>query len=191
MTLLPETLTLGPEEEAARLWKGATRAHESAATSLVSLCESLNLGIRAAEILAIQQLQKIKDKIPATIAMQLETPAPALEVYRDAVAPPRSLQFTDILDLLSEPPLECVSPGLHRGWEDRRYSCERSRRTAQEAVRVSLSKEPRDSLLQLSAYRNRIFRIPPPIRVVPREINERFQHLANLIRALQEQAPPE
>ncbi len=102
MTLLPETLMLGPEEEATRLWRGATLAHESAATSLVSLCESLNLGIRAAEILAIQQLQKIKDKLPATI--------------------------------------------------------------------------------------NRIFRLPPPIRVIPREINDRFQHLADLIRSLQERA---
>jgi len=40
--------------------------------------------------------------------------------------------------------------------------------------------------MQLSAYHNRIFRFPPPIRVIPREINDRFQHLASFVRSLQE-----
>ncbi len=181
MSHIPEVIDLGPEEEFQRLWAGALEARESATTSLVSLCESLDLGLHAAEILAIQRLQLIKDQFPATIALQLETPAPVVDTYRDAIAVPKSLQFTDVVDLLSVEALDCVSPGMHRGWEDRRFSCRRSRATAQGAIGVTLDSTARDQLLLLSAYRNRIFRYPPPIRVVTREITSAFESLVFLV----------
>lgn len=181
MSHLPEVIELGPEEEFQRLWIGALEAQKSAPSSLVSLCESLDLGLHAAEILVIQRLQPIKDQFPATIAIQLDTPAPEVDTYRDAISVPKSLQFTDVADLLSAEELDCVSPGMHRGWEDRRFSCRRSRATAQGAIGVTLDAAARDQLLLLSAYRNRIFRYPPPISLVTREIVSAFESLVLLV----------
>jgi hypothetical protein len=187
MSRLPEVIDLGPEEEAQRLWQGATEARKDAINSLVSLCESLDLGLRAAEILVVQRLQPVKDEFPATIAIQLQMPAPELDPERDAVGVSNSLQFTDIVDLLSSEELECVSPGMHRGWEDRRFSCRRSRGTAQRQLGVALSEDERDQLLLLSAYRNRIFRYPPPVRVVTGDILRAFESLDRLVKELLEQ----
>ena len=106
-----------------------------------------------------------------------QVPVPEVDAYRDAVSVPTSLDFTEILDLLSAEGLECVGQRLHRGWEDRRFSCQRARDTAQEAVGLTLASEERDPLLLLSAYRNRIFRYPPPLRIVPGEITAGFEAL--------------
>jgi hypothetical protein len=92
---LPGVISLGPEDEAARLWTGAKEAYQHAPVSLVSLCEFLDLGIRAAEILVFQQLQLTRQEFPATIAQQLETPIPEVDTYRDAVAVPTAIQFTE------------------------------------------------------------------------------------------------
>ena len=181
MSELPKVMELGAAEEAARLWEGAAKAREAAAGDLVSLCEALDLGLRAAEILVIQRLSPIKDEFPATIAIQLGTPAPEVDTVEDAITIPNTLQFTEILDLVSDEGLECVAPGLHRGWEDRRFSCRRSRVTAQEAIGLALNEGQRQDLLLLSAYRNRIFRAPPPVRVVRDEILGAFPALDRLV----------
>lgn len=183
MNELPETINLDSEEEAVRLWTGAKKAYRHASASLVSLCEFLDLGIRAAEILVSQQLQLAKGEFPATIAQQLETPMPEVETYRDALAVPKAIQFTEMLDLLSADALDCVGPRLHRGWEDRRFSCLRSRAIARKAVGVTLDQDTRDRLLLLAAYSNRIFRYPPPIRIVPREILESYDALKQLVES--------
>ncbi len=180
----PEVITLDSEEEAARLWQGASNAFEKAEGSLVSLCESLDLGLRAAEILVVECLQPIKDQFPATITLQLQLPAPEVEAYRDAVTVPKALQMTEILDLLSAEGLECVAPRLHRGWEDRRFSCARSRATALEAIGFALDRQAVDHLMLLAAYRNRLFRYPPPIRIVPAEIVAAFPALQGLVERL-------
>jgi len=184
MTQLPDVITLGPEDEAKRLWDGAVKANEKAAGDLVALCESIDLGLHAAEILVIQRLLPIKDQFPATIGVQLQVPAAEVDAYRDAVNVPNSLDFAEILDLLSEEELECVGPRLHRGWEDRRFSCRRARATAQEAVGVTLASEEREQLLLLAAYRNRIFRYPPPLELVPGDILPAFAALTRLVEGL-------
>ncbi len=184
MSQQPKTITLDSAEEAARLWRGALAAFEQAEGSLVSLCESLDLGLRAAEILVVERLQPVKEQFPATITLQLQLPTPEVEAYRDAVTVPKSLQITEILDLLSTDGLECVAPRLHRGWEDRRFSCARSRGTAREAVGVTLERQDVDRLLLLAAYRNRLFRYPPPIRIVPAEITAAWPALQGLIERL-------
>lgn len=180
MTELPDVIELGPEEEAHRLWRGAEDAWEAASEELIPLFEAIDLGLRAVEILVFEKLQPVKDQFPATIAIQMESPAPDVDPVRDAIQVPSSLGFTAIVDLLSEEELECVSPGLHRGWEDRRFACRRSRVTAGNAIGVSLGEQERAHLLLLSAYRNRIFRSPPPVRVRPAEIREAFETLRNL-----------
>jgi hypothetical protein len=177
-----EVIELGPEEEANRLWSRAQEARS--AGDLVSLCEALDLGLHAAEILLIHLLQPIKDQFPATIGLQLNMPDPDVDAHRDGINVPATLEFTDVIDLLSAEELECVSPGMHRGWEDRRFSCRRSRAAAQAAVGVSLSLESQEQLLLLAAYRNRLFRSPPPVRVVPDQIQSAFPHLENLVEGL-------
>jgi len=184
MKELPEIIELGPEEEAKRLWRGAKEAQQEASGSLVAMCEALDLGLRAVEILVTHRLQPVKDHFPATIGIQLDTPSPEVDAYRDAVNIPNSLMFTAVLDLLSAEDLDCVSPGLHRGWEDRRFSCKRSRVTAQEALGAALGQEDRDQLLILSAYRNRIFRRPPPVRVKRDEVMGAFPVLNRLMEGL-------
>ena len=184
MSELAESIVLGPEEEATRLWDGAQGALERAGSDLVSLCEGLDLGIRAAEILVIQKIQPVKSDFPATIGLLLETPVPEVDPTRDAVSSLNTLQFTDIVDLLSDESLECASPGLHRGWEDRRFSCRRSRATAQAAVGIVLDESMRDQLLLLAAYRNRVFRYPPPVRIVPGDVLPAFSALRSLVERL-------
>lgn len=184
MSNVPESITLGPEEEARRLWDGATQARQQADGDLVALCESLDLGLRAAEILVVQKLQQVRSKFPATITLQLETPDPEIDVARDAVTEPKALQFTDIIDLLSAEDLNCVSPGLHRGWEDRRFSCRRSRKTALEATGIALAEADRERLLLLSACRNRIFRYPPPVTIKPPAMLDALGILDKLVNRL-------
>ncbi len=188
MTQLADVIELGPEDEARRLWKGALAAREAATDDLVSLCESLDLGLHAAEVIAIQLLQPIKENFPATIGVLLNLPLPEVDPHRDGINVPKVLEFTAIIDLLSAEELECVSPGMHRGWEDRRFACRRSRTAAQEAIGVTLSAEDQEALLLLAAYRNRLFRCPPPVRIVPGEIRSAFQGLERLVEGLMKAA---
>ena len=181
---LPEEILLGAEDEAQRLWKGSLDARKRADSDLVALCEAIDLGVRAAEILAIHKLQDAKEKFPATIVAQLEIPDPEVDVERDAAARPRMLRFSDVLDLLSAEELECVSPRLHRGWEDRRFSCRRSRSAAQESLGITLEREEREKLLLLSAYRNRIFRDPPPVRIRTADVLASLDPLSRFVERL-------
>jgi hypothetical protein len=184
MSDMPDVIQLGAEDEADRLWDGAKRAQERAGEDFVALCEALDLGIRSVEILVSHRLQPLRDQFPATIGIQLEAPSPEVDPARDAITVSNSLPFIAILDLLSSEEMECVSPGLHRGWEDRRFSCRRSRQTAGQALGVTLSEDDREHLLVLVAYRNRIFRSPPPVRVVRDEILEAFPALDRLMGGL-------
>jgi hypothetical protein len=186
MSGLPEVIDLGLEDEARRMWAGSKQARNEATEELVALFEALDLGLHAAEILVIRRLQPVRPKFPATIGLQLELPALDVDPHRDGIISPHSLQFHDIVDLLSAEELECVSPGMHRGWEDRRFSCRRSRATAQAEIGVTLDRSDQDDLLLLSAYRNRLFRYPPPVRVVPGDIVGAFGALDRLVESLDE-----
>ena len=76
-----------------------------------------------------------------------------MDVLRDAVHVPNCLEFTAILDLLSSEDLDCVSPAMHRGWEDRHFACRRSRVTAREALDVTLDAGEREKLLEMEERR--------------------------------------
>ena len=186
MSGLPDVIDLGLEDEARRMWAGSNKARTSASEDLVALSEALDLGLHAAEILVIRRLQVVRPKFPATIGLQLELPTPEVDPHRDGIVSPHALQFHDIVDLLSAEELECVSPGMHRGWEDRRFSCRRSRATAQAEIGVTLDSAEQNDLLLLSAYRNRLFRYPPPVRVVPGDILRAFGALDRLMESLAE-----
>lgn len=183
-TTLPHVIELRWEEEARRLWAGAERAWAAGTADLVALLEALDLGIHAAEVLVVQRLQPAKDRFPATIGAQLATPTPEVDPHRDGIHIPNVLQFVDAIDLLSDDGLECVSPGMHRGWEDRRFACQRSRAVARDAVGVTLTAAEQEQLLLLAAYRNRLFRCPPPVRVVPSDIHAALPALEQLVRRM-------
>ena len=136
--------------------------------------------------LGLELLQPVQDQFPATLGLLLHMPTPEVDPHRDGISVPKVLQFTDVVDLLSAEELECVSPGLHRGWEDRRFSCRRSRATAQTAIGVTLQSDDQAQLLLLAAYRNRLFRCPPPVRVVPGKIIPAFDRLEWLVESLLE-----
>ena len=184
MPELPETITLGAHEEARRLWKAAEEAARDASTNLVALCACLDRGIRAAEILAVEALQPVREQFPGSIAVRLEKPDASVDVARDAVEISADVTFAEIVDLLSEEALSCVGPGLHRGCEDRRLSCSRSRATAHGALGITLDAGDRDRLLMLGAYRNRIFRSPPPITLEPAALLEALPALSRLMERL-------
>jgi hypothetical protein len=183
MTDLPEVIELGPEEEARRLWTRALKARKGA-DDIVSLSEALDFGVHAAEILVVYRLQPVKDQFPATIGLQLQLPVPEVDPQRDGVGVPKVLDFTDVIDILSGEDLACVAPSMHRGWEDRRFSCRRSRVAAQEAIGIALTADEQRDLLLLAAYRNRLFRCPPPVRVEPAAIDRAFPSLERVVEAL-------
>jgi len=177
-------LTLSPEQEAARLWTGAEAELSAASKDFVALCEALDLGVRAAQILAILRVRPARDKLPATVATLLEQPPPEVDSWRDVVRPPKTLRFAEALDLLSADDLECVTPHLHHGWEDRTWSCRRARKAARDAAGVTLDAAARSQLMVLAAYRNRIFERSPPVRVDPSEILDAFPALRAFVEQL-------
>ncbi len=179
-----EAVTLTPEQEAERLWQGSEQEFAAAADDLARLCAALELGVRAAEVLAVLRLRTVKKDLPATIGMLLEHPPEEVDSWRDVVQMPKSLSFAETIDMLSEEGLECVTPHLHHGWEDRRRSCGRARETARRATGVTLDTATRDRLMILAAYRNRIFSTPPPVRIVPSEIVDAFPTLRELVQQL-------
>jgi len=179
-----EPQTLGPIQEADRLWQGALGALARSDRDFAALCEALDLGIRAAQILAVLRFEPVRERLPATIAALLERPPAEVDPWRDVVHQPRALRFAEVIDLLSDENLECVSPHLHHGWEDRTWSCRRSRRLAREAAGIALEPAQRDPLMLLAAYRNRIFETPPPVRVDPAQIAGAFPALRRLVERL-------
>jgi len=179
-----EPQTVGPIQEAERLWRGAESELARAGEDFAALCSALDLGIRAAQILAVLRIEPVRDRLPATIAALLERPPAEVDPWRDVVHQPRALRFAEVIDLLSDEDLECVTPHLHHGWEDRTWSCRRSRGLAREGAALGLGRAQRDRLLVLAAYRNRIFETPPPVRVDPAQITEAFPALRELVESL-------
>lgn len=181
---LPDTILLGPDDEARRLWTATVAARDRSSGDPMALIEAIDLGLRAAEILALHLLQPVKDRFPATIGLQLAAPTPEIDRDRDGIHVPKVLQFTDVIDLVSGDELECVSPGLHRGWEDRVFACRRSRGVARETIGVTLKREDQAHLLLLAAYRNRLFRCPPPVQIVLSDIRAALPALDRLVEPL-------
>jgi hypothetical protein len=130
------------------------------------------------------RLQPLAGEFPATIASLLDSPPPEIDPQRDLLNPPKSLRFVDALDMLSETEMVCVSPQLHHGWEDRVVSCHRSRARARKVTGIGINDAQRDALMIIGAYRNRIFVLPPPVRIVPDEVLGGFPTLSDLVAKL-------
>jgi len=175
---------LSPEDEAERLWKGAQKAFETAPESIADLSEALDLGVRDVEIMAAQRLQAVRRKLPSTVSCLIDPLSLKVHPSRDAIRVPNSLRFIDVLDMLSAEHLSCISPHLHHGWEDHAASCRHAREHTREATGISLDAESRNALMVIAAYRNRIFVVPPPVRIVPAEVIDAFPVLVTLAEQL-------
>jgi len=89
-----------------------------------------------------------------------------------------------VLDMLSARDVPCISPQLHHGWEDRDASCRRSRARTERVTGFSIDEDQRRDLMLIGAYRNRIFSLPPPVKVVPGEVLEAYPTLIDLVERL-------
>jgi hypothetical protein len=177
---LVDGVMLTAEGEAERLWRRAEEAFIRAPGSIAQLCEAIELGVRVVEISLVNRLQPERARFPAPIARMLASPPPAIDVMRDFVNPARCVTFLDLVDMLSEEPLPCISHQLHAGAEDRGASCRSARRASREAVGFSLAHDARRPLMLIGAYRNRLFALPPPVRLVPSDVIGAFPSLAVL-----------
>ena len=184
MSELAKEVLLSPDAEAERLWVGAQEAFRKGRESFAELSKAIDLGVRVVEILTCRCLEGVRNEFPATITAMLESPPPDVDPKRDFLQPPKSLRFIDAIDMLSAADMPCVSPELHRGWEDRVRSCRRSRARAGAAIGVSLDEKQRDALMVIGAYRNRIFLLPPPVRIVADEVLGAFPALVDLVERL-------
>ncbi len=184
MSQLLEEEWLKPKFEAQRLWDGTLEALRKAPKGIIHLCEAIDLGTRVVEILTVQRLESVRDKFPATIASLLKAPPPEVEADRDFLHAPKWLRYIDVLDLLSGKQLSCISPQLHHGWEDKHSACHRVRAYTAEVTGISLGEKSRDDLILIGAYRNRIFRLPPPVRIIPNEVMGAYLTLINVVERL-------
>ncbi len=191
MSTLPDVLQLSSLEEADRLWRGAREAFSTADARLVSLCSAIDLGLRAAELYAVDRLKETKHSFASQIRDRLEANDPKVHWRRDALGAPSCVDFRVLLDLMSAAELECIAPDAHRSGEASPSSCERSRGAASSVLGFSLSGEDRDLLLLLLAYRNRIFRCAPPVDLRKDEVLVAFPALVQLVERLQAAAHAE
>lgn len=140
-------------------------------------------GLRVAQLLALNPLLDAIDEFPATIQALLVLPEPALNPSQDIKVEEQDvLRFIDILDLLSDEREECIAPWLHRGWQDKSQSCRDARRLARAQVGVSLDAPFRKLLLKAKAICNRVFMVPPPVRI---DLVQARSALAGLLRLIE------
>ncbi len=184
MSAQNQEFLLSPHAEAERLWSGAQEAFPQARDGIAQLCETIDLGMRVVEILTIECLRKVRQEFPTSVSILLDPPPPNVDPTRDFMHAPKTLSLLDALDMLSDPGLPCISPALHRGWVDRVQVCRELRTNTKRATNLALDATQRDALMLIGAYRNRIFLLPPPVRIVPSEVLDAFPVLSELVEQL-------
>ena len=127
---------------------------------------ALAVWMRAVEILIADRLQPVIHRFPATIQEHFERPdspiVGAQDAYRDEGA---GAHMLDLLELLGETTLSCISPRLYRGWQDRNQARIDARKITGEVMGFALDAGERDALLGALALRNRVFSVSPPVDV--------------------------
>ena len=155
----------------------------------LDIAQALALRIRAALLLGLERIAAVAGEFPATIQALMNVPTANIEAARDALTQPQDyLGFIDLLDLLSDDSLDCVSPRLHRGWQDKAQSCSEARRLSRAAVGFSIDAIHRDSLLLALAIYQRIFCIPPPVQLGPEDARAALKAVDDLIDRIRNQS---
>jgi hypothetical protein len=151
----------------------------------LEVAQALALQIRVALLLGLERIGAVAGEFPATIQALLSIPAESIEAVRDALVEPQDyLGFLDLLDLLSEEDLGCVSPRLHKGWQDKVQSCREARRLTRGAVGFSIDAAQRESLLLALAVHRRVFCGPPPVHLGLEESRAALKAAGDLIDRL-------
>ncbi|MHC4605355.1 MAG: hypothetical protein ACYTAF_00275 [Planctomycetota bacterium] len=140
-------------EIAEKLLAGADVERLKASDDAVEIARAVGAVMRAAVLLGLERLAGAADEFPASIRglMRGEAPDP--------------FGFADLVDLLSDEGLECVSPRLHQGWQDRTQSCRTARAAGRKAAGFGIDAETREALLAGLVLHNRVFRLPPPAQL--------------------------
>ena len=127
---------------------------------------ALAIWMRAVEIQVSDRLQPVIHRFPATIQGHFTRPdspiVGAQDAYLDKGA---GANMLDILELLGETTLSCISPRLYRGWQDRNQARIDARKITGEVMGFALDAGERDALLAALALRNRVFSVTPPVDV--------------------------
>ncbi len=170
---------------AERLLIGLADSDLKGMTDPVTIGQAVCTAIRVAEMLALHGLDPVVGQYPATIQELFSRPRhPELDVSDAFIDPAGYLDFLDLLEMLSDESLSCISPRLYRGWQDRIQARRDARRITTETLGITLSADERDSLLPALALRNRLQIVPLPLAVSADEIRALFPPLAKLIDQL-------
>jgi hypothetical protein len=170
---------------ATRLLESLTRNKMAASEDPVEVAQAIGVGIRVAHLLAYERIKSLRGEFPASIHAMMDLPEERIDSERDAFTEPLDyIDFVDMLDILSDAQLDCISPHLHRGWQDKAQSCRNARRVAKGAVGFSVGFRFRGGLLAAAAIYNRIFGVPAPVRVSLDETRTAFSSILQLTEAL-------
>lgn len=170
------------------LLAGLARTRLAESEDPLEIVQALALRIRAALLLGLERIAAVAGEFPATIQALMSVPAESIEAARDALIQPQDyLGFIDLLDLLSDDSLDCVSPRLHRGWQDKKQSCLDARRLSRGAVGFALDAARRESLLLALAIYQRVFCVPPPVQLVIEDARAALKAVGGLIDRLRNQ----
>ncbi len=127
---------------------------------------ALALWMRSVEILVSERLQPVIHRFPATIQGHFARPDTPVVGAQDAyLERGASASMLDLLELLGETTLSCISPRLYRGWQDRNQARIDARKITGEVMGFALDAGERDALLAALALRNRVFSVTPPVDV--------------------------
>lgn len=125
---------------------------------------ALDLWMRAVEILVADRLQPVIHRFPATIQEHFSHPDSPVVGAQDAYLDPGAgASMLDLLELLGETTLSCISRRLYRGWQDRNQARIDARKITAGQVGFALDAAEREGLLAALALRNRLFLAQPPL----------------------------
>ncbi len=125
---------------------------------------ALALWMRAAEILLADRLEPVIPRFPATIQAHFTRPdGPTVGAQDAYLDPAAGAGMLDLLELLGETTLSCISPRLYRGWQDRNQARIDARKLACGQVGFALDSGEREGMLAALALRNRLFLAAPPV----------------------------
>ncbi len=147
---------------------------------------ALAIWMRAVEIQVSDRLQPVIHRFPATIQGHFTRPdspiVGAQDAYLDKGA---GANMLDILELLGETTLSCISPRLYRGWQDRNQARIDARKITAEVMGFTLSAADREPLLAALALRNRVFMTPPPVDIEETQLDAAVTAVRGLVARVQ------
>jgi hypothetical protein len=147
---------------------------------------ALAIWMRAVEIRIADRLQPVIHRFPATIQGHFTRPdtpvVGAGDAYLDRGA---GANMLDLLELLGETTLSCISPRLYRGWQDRNQARIDARKITGEVMGFALDAGEREALLAALALRNRVFMTPPPVDIEEPQLDAAVAAVRRLVERVQ------